>query len=388
MHKSETESATTADIELYEPAELSRSDPSLIPQIGSVFRQLANMSHSYNYYNFQVQHQSENDQDSEQSFESHSQLDQQISQVSQVSQASSPQLPQIPQIPITAGDVVKFEDSIFSDLSAEPLGNYITTPALGQIPNFYEQPVNPDISYPQQVGEIPEVSADAKKRRKTGGRTQPPRRKRNRDAAPSQYTFVGILPDKPLTPFHFLPYYRQLNGLSFENFKHLNNMNPHIIYERNKKFQTNVYEPAVNKKYSISTEEAGQGKLKASSQGNFALCPYCQLTHENLSDNCERMFYKRNDSNYLHHMIQYHGIFSNGELVKDPEVRGWALTPTDKSPVEVVQCPYCGDFVSLKKFKPDNQNEHRLLKYLRHVKERHKTGKNLQIVQRQHLDLP
>lgn len=227
---------------------------------------------------------------------------------------------------------------------------------------------------PIKLAPKPTSSAQVKKPQKKCRRASSFRSRRGKESRPVPYNFLGVLPNKVLTPYNPLPFYRRSNGLNYDSFSSLNSPIAPVTYECNRKFGSNMYEPAVNKKFN-------EGKVP--NEGNFALCPYCELSPDNIEHDCEKMFYKRNDSNYLHHMIQYHGIFSNGELVKEPEVRGWAMAPSEKSPVEVVQCPYCGEFVSLKKFKPDNEHEHRLLKYLRHVKEKHKTGKNLQVLHRQ-----
>ncbi|QPG75664.1 hypothetical protein FOA43_003022 [Brettanomyces nanus] len=412
MQTPETELTSTAtDLDFYEPADIFGTNTILIPEIGSVFKQLADMNHSYNLYNtpLQQQHPSENEQEQDSNFES---------------QGSPPPEPIAPPH-ITEGDMAQIEEAIFAEIQPEP--NYIATSGSGQIQGLYENqsseqfeqsniirqmnlisPITPlaaatqvnEMNQMAQIGTMVQstlspsdtkqenIQKESYKRRNVSQkkRIQVKESKRskksNKDFAATQYTFLGILPEKPVTPYNQLPYYRRANGLEYRNFSLLNGPQSLAIYERNKKFRTNLYEPAVNKKFTALPGQA----IKSSNQGNFALCPYCELTTDNVANDCEKMYYKRNDSNYLHHMIQYHGIFSNGELVKDPEIRGWALTPTDKSPVEVVRCPYCEEFVNLKKFKRDNRNEHRLLKYLRHVKEKHKTGKNLEIMQRQRFD--
>ncbi|KAG7805801.1 hypothetical protein KL921_005232 [Ogataea angusta] len=183
------------------------------------------------------------------------------------------------------------------------------------------------------------------------------------------------------TPCRGLDFYRIRNNISIRAFEAFNKPDSKYIYQENRKYGTNLYEPAVNRKLNpqLLGDEAGMASRKKSANtGNFALCPFCPMTQENSRNEFQKLFFKRNDSNYLHHMIQFHGVFSNGRLVKDPAKRGWLFSKETAEPVEVVECPYCSECITLKKYKASNPNEHRLLKYLRHVKEHHKTGKNLQ----------
>ncbi|KAH3661634.1 hypothetical protein OGAPHI_006484 [Ogataea philodendri] len=185
------------------------------------------------------------------------------------------------------------------------------------------------------------------------------------------------------TPCRGLDYYRVRNNVTIRAFEGVAQHGSQYVYHENRKYGTSLYEPAVNRK--LRTEEAAgetaqTSRKKSVNMGNFALCPFCPMNEENTKNEFQKLFFKRNDSNYLHHMIQFHGVFSNGKLVKDPVKRGWFFPKDSLEPVEVVECPYCLECVSLKKFKAANPDEHRLLKYLRHVKEYHKTGKNLQQV--------
>lgn len=368
--------------------------------------QFPTMNHGYEYYNYQTLSEQNSGSTSQQQHESDNSNDKN-------KPVNSPQ----PSLPVSNKDVPKFEDPTFSDFPSESLGNYVTAssglnrlsfsdPLLQQsiLNQTYEanlqqqqsqQQQISSISSPSQQMQLPPVPVNISQspqsvlqsynplseRKVPMKKTTSSGSKRLRKSNTAEYRFIGNIEGKPLTPFHSLPYYRRLNSLTFDNFRNLN-VNPGVKFEANKKFRTNMYEPAVNKKYNIMIGGNSGEQMKGSSQGNFALCPYCEITKDNIANNCEKMFYKRNDSNYLHHMIQYHGIFSNGELVRDPEIRGWAVTDSDKNSIEVVQCPYCGEYISLKKFKLENRGGHRLLKYLRHVKEKHKTGKNLQIMQK------
>ncbi|KAG7926216.1 hypothetical protein KL925_003266, partial [Ogataea polymorpha] len=185
------------------------------------------------------------------------------------------------------------------------------------------------------------------------------------------------------TPCRGLDYYRIQNNISIRAFEAFNKPDSKYIYLENRKYGTNLYEPAVNRKLNpqlLGHETDTASRKKSVNTGNFALCPFCPMTQENSRNEFQKLFFKRNDSNYLHHMIQFHGVFSNGRLVKDPAKRGWLFSKEMAEPVEVVECPYCSECITLKKYKASNPNEHRLLKYLRHVKEHHKTGKNLQQV--------
>lgn len=372
MHKPKTQATPSAKIEVYEPSEILGTELSIIPQLGTIFKQFTGMNHDYEYYQSPFTPSGGNNQNVPQRVEN---ADNQEFET------------------ITSGDVEKLEQAFIADIPTEPAGNYITssnmlsqtTENLNAIPSMDNQHFFSDNEiFPVSPTQIPMPTAP-RRRRKSSRRSDSSKSDSTIIKGKTPYNFIGAIPDKPFTPFNPLPYYRRNNGLTFKNFKQLINADPHVTFEMNKKFTSNMYEPAVNKKFNYSgnmqsSSGGNAGGNKTLSQGNFALCPYCELSRENLTNNCEKMFYKRNDSNYLHHMIQYHGIFSNGELVKDPQVRGWASTQKDKQLVEVVQCPYCGELISLKKFKPENRMEHRLLKYLRHVKEKHKTGKNLQIM--------
>ena len=350
-----------------------RQELAIIPQVENIFKQFTGMNHDSEYYQASINPTGGSSQEVPQSMGSTENQDFET---------------------IASGDVDRLDQSITADIPTEPVGNYITSSStiaqssviFTTLSSAENQPFFTDNEiFPMSPTQFPMPTTASRKRRKSSRKSDSSKSDSGTLKGKASYDFIGAIPDKPFTPFNPLPYYRRNNGLTFKNFKQLNNVDPHVTYELNKKFTSNMYEPAVNKKYNYFNTLQGSsgntgGGTKALSQGNFALCPYCELTRDNVSNNCEKMFYKRNDSNYLHHMIQYHGIFSNGELVKDPQIRGWALTPKDKQPIEVVQCPYCGDLISLKKFKPENRMEHRLLKYLRHVKEKHKTGKNLQIM--------
>ncbi|GMG34640.1 unnamed protein product [Ambrosiozyma monospora] len=250
-----------------------------------------------------------------------------------------------------------------------------------------------------------------------------------------------------------------------------------MYYEANPKFSKfNLYEPAVNMRSIILQDEEGNyvepmsgtsgirrtgginncgkpkditginninsdvnksplQKTKRTLQpGNWSLCPLCPLPLDNPDSLANAMSYcmfRRNDSNYLHHLIQYHGVFSHGGLVKEPDYKGWATSNYEKNPVEIVECMYCleenlkvnnpcsncnddddcssdGDdefeekdyeegrnynsrngelagqkidrvFIKLKKYNPGKPTANRFLKYLRHVKNCHYDRKNQKI---------
>ncbi|GME73438.1 unnamed protein product [Ambrosiozyma monospora] len=195
-----------------------------------------------------------------------------------------------------------------------------------------------------------------------------------------------------------LSQFRIWNNITMNELAHLNESDETYIYRENK-FVNSLYDPHVNKKRRTNKEMLKKqsaahrlchthpkGKMPAS-EGNLALCPFCPLESPEIgadSRNVDSLFYTRNDSKYLHHMIQYHGVFSNGELVREPLDRKWAYNPETKSrdKIEVIQCPYCLDefhrdvFISIKKYKDGNDGEHRMLKYLRHVKEFHDFREN------------
>ncbi|ODV86585.1 hypothetical protein CANARDRAFT_27019 [[Candida] arabinofermentans NRRL YB-2248] len=201
------------------------------------------------------------------------------------------------------------------------------------------------------------------------------------------YRVFDSTPENPFTPMTSLSAFRQSNRLTFQNFERFNKPDDSeckYIYSPNKKEGTSLYEPRVNRKLNPEYVKTHKDSSNlASNQGNFALCPFCIPTLEDLRNLCDRMFFKRNDSNYLHHLIQFHGIFSNGELVKDPLERKWGIprnhdgTDKDCPAVEIVKCGYCEDYIALRKTKEENAGNNRLLKYMRHVKEFHKIGKNL-----------
>ncbi|GMG19458.1 unnamed protein product [Ambrosiozyma monospora] len=195
-----------------------------------------------------------------------------------------------------------------------------------------------------------------------------------------------------------LSYFRVWNNLTIHELAHLNQSDEAYIYRENK-FVNSLYDPHVNKKRRTTKELLNKestvrrqshshtkGKMPAS-EGNLALCPFCPLDSLEIGadgHDVDSLFYTRNDSKYLHHMIQYHGVFSNGELVREPLDRKWAYNPEtkNKDKIEVIQCPYCLDefnrdvFISIKKYKDGNDGEHRMLKYLRHVKEFHDFREN------------
>ncbi|KAG7747876.1 hypothetical protein KL912_002553 [Ogataea haglerorum] len=272
----------------------------------------------------------------------------------------------------------------------------------GQVPRYYlDGPMAYDaVDLNTQLEHLIDQTALEKK-------THTDTRKEEQDTSPeSNYNWrqvleVGVLdalespqttpkqPCEPLslgqdkTPCRGLDFYRIQNNISIRAFEAFNKPDSKYIYQENRKYGTNLYEPAVNRKLNpqLLADETGTASRKKSvNTGNFALCPFCPMTQENSRNEFQKLFFKRNDSNYLHHMIQFHGVFSNGRLVKDPPKRGWLFSKETAEPVEVVECPYCSECITLKKYKASNPDEHRLLKYLRHVKEHHKTGKNLQQV--------
>lgn len=111
---------------------------------------------------------------------------------------------------------------------------------------------------------------------------------------------------------------------------------------------------------------------KALYKNSESLCPYCEV--ENYKANANGLgfyFHKMSNSDYLHHLLKHHGVFSNSTEVPIPRVG------TSKGSWSAF-CPYCGIECKMKhygvRFK---EGEHHFLSLLRHCDAAHKQGKNL-----------
>lgn len=99
-------------------------------------------------------------------------------------------------------------------------------------------------------------------------------------------------------------------------------------------------------------------------------CPYCPMDYDNPSQN----FYHRKKSAYRGHIMNTHGVFDDGSLMKLPESAISVYEYDDKSKswrnYPCGECTVCGVYI-----KFTNKN-HGLLGYLRHMAS-HKKQKNL-----------
>ncbi|GME83915.1 unnamed protein product [Ambrosiozyma monospora] len=319
----------------------------------------------------------------------------------------------------------------------------------------------------------------AKSRKKQTGKSH----SSGKDPKTIKYNLLSEEPDEcePDYTYMKLQKHQVFNGVTLEilNDMGITPLDHKMYYEANPKFsESNLYEPAVNMRTIILADKDGNyvepmggesgvrrtgginncGKPKNTNNinsnkvnqthfqktkrtlqpGNWSLCPLCPLPLDNadsLANAMSHCMFRRNDSNYLHHLIQYHGVFSHGGLVKEPDYKGWATSNYDKKPVEVVECLYClednlkvnksccdgndgndcssdGDddfeekgydahdcndgnydveneelanqkvdrvYIKLKKYNPGKPTANRFLKYLRHVKNCHYDRKNQKI---------
>lgn len=189
---------------------------------------------------------------------------------------------------------------------------------------------------------------------------------------------IDIIPDDKiiLNKLPSMNIFRTCNGLTISNFLK-NGEQPAdgaYNYEATKESIINSYTPRVFR-YLKSNE-----KLKSTRSRQVVaregLCPYC------VSNNPDLLFHDINSSRYSTHLLNYHGIFTNGTKILDPvkhcHGREMKKNGTERV-VECVVCPYpnCKAIIKFGRKRIGATQQQRFSAYIRHASLTHKQRKNI-----------